>query len=219
MTSKSWSRGYVQAQDVADKRRGGNRVDIPSVRPPRGVAGIKCNPRALSFTNKIALTKILARYQLPAEGGATGAVALQAFVYSPSNRLRGSIQVAIEPDTYGSVVDPAFNVQPTWSIRAYARNPVTGRETPLQQAYPTSGTANLPDAYEFDSAAQLLRVDITVRDDSFSSSYIPNTQRANVMLICTWEPNTEVTPEELKEMEALCSITAREQVLIQNNAV
>lgn len=192
---------------------------LKGLKIPSGIGGVKCMPRNLTFTEKHALQKTLARYVLGGEGGSTGTKNLIASVYSPSNRLRCKITVAFEPDNQSSS-DPAFGATaPTWTIRAMHRNPETGRETPLQIAYPTSGSQSLPDAYEFDSAVELLRVTATVSDTSFASSYVPNTQRCNVVIVAQWEPNVEMSNTERDALYALCSITYGNPTLITNNAV
>lgn len=191
----------------------------PSIAPPSGMGGIKCSPKNLSFTSKHAITTEIAKYVLPAgEGGATGSQTLKALIYSPSNRLRGEIRAVFEPDNQGAP-DPSFNRTPTWFIRAMSRNPQTGREMALQQAYPTTGTKNLPDAYEFDSAAQLLRAEFTLQDDNFAAAFVPNTERAKFLLICTWEPNVEMSNEEFFGLTAQCSVSFGPPKLIANNAV
>lgn len=187
--------------------------------PPKGSPGVKCTPRSLSYTQKHALSKVLVRYVLPAESSRTGTQNIVAYVYSPSSRMRCRITVAIEPDNQGQQGDPAFNVTPQWSITNINRNPETGRETPLQLAYPDTGLADLPDSAEFDTASELFRVNVTLADNAFSSSYIPNTQRANVVLFAHWEPNLEMTKEEYADLTALCSITYGTALEIQNNAV
>lgn len=193
---------------------------MPSIKPPSGVGGVKCSPRNLSFTQKHALVKEIAHYVLPGDAptAATGSQSIKAYIYSPSNRLRGEIRAVFEPDNQGAP-DPSFNRQPTWSIRAMSRNPETGREMSLQQAYPTTGVKSLPDAYEFDSAAQLLRADFTLQDDNFASAFVPNTQRAKFLLICTWEPNVEMSHEESSSLYAQCSVQFGQPIRIQNNAV
>jgi hypothetical protein len=213
--SNEWAKAYGGLADV-NRVRGGHSFPT-MIAPPSGVGGIKCQPRNLSFTSKHALRKELARYLPAGEGGSTGAKAIKAFVYSPSNRLRGGIYVAFEADNLGAP-DPSFVVTPTWTLRAMSRNPETGREVALQQAYPTSGTKNLPDAYEFDSAVQLLRTDVTLQDTNFSVSYVAATERVTCWLICTWEPNTEMSDAERNSLYDQCSISFGQPVLITNTA-
>lgn len=216
----NWVDAYRQSTDVADKRRGGNQVQRGLVPPPpMGVAGLKCTPRSLAFTNKTALSKVLARFIPSGGGGSTGTFTLRPLVYSPSTRFRVSITVAVEPDAPNGT-DPAFVTQPTWAIRTVSRNPETGFESPLQIAYPSGGSTstNLPDGYEFDSAALILRPEITIADTAFSAAYLAASASANLMLHVTWEPNIQISDDEKADLQNLCSITYGAPVVITNNA-
>lgn len=213
-----WTGQYIGATDLKDNRRPGppKHSSIPKGsigNPPVGL------PRNLTFTRKHALQKLMVRFVAAGEGGTTGTQNLKAFIYTPSNRLRVAIYVAFEADNQSSI-DPAFITQPTWSIQAMSRNPESGREVALQLAYPSSGTKNLPDAYEADTALQLLRPNITIADTAFSITYVPVGARASLVLIATWEPNVNFQGSEA-ELEVLynqCSIQFGQPVLLTNNA-
>lgn len=195
------------------------RGDFGALRPPRGIAGIKCQPKQSIITDKHAIVKLLARYLPAGEGGSTGSKTFAPLVYTPSNRLRLAIQMVFEADSPNQkdVVLQAGN-EPTWSIQGMSRNPETGRETALQLAYPSTGTKNLPDGAEFDTAATLLRPNITLKDTNFSTSYVAATERVNALLICTWEPNIEIPFEELQKLYAQCSVGWGQPTLITNSA-
>jgi hypothetical protein len=94
----------------------------------------------------------------------------------------------------------------------------------MQIAYPPlpAITANLPDGYEFDSAVQIARADITLSDTAFNAAYVPLASGCNVFLIATWEPNVDFTAElndnERNRLYSLCSITKPEPLELVNNA-
>lgn len=190
--------------------------------PPTGVAGVKCNPRNLSFTEKpLSIQKTIARFVLPAETSVTGTFTPTALIYTPSVRMRVKVTVAFEPDNQ-SAPDPSFQVgnNPTWNIQAMQRNPETGRESPLRVVYPSAGTQNLPDGYEFDSGSELLRVNIAnLKDTSLAAAFVPNTERCNLVLCVQWEPNVEMSNEERDMLLSKCAVTFGSPIILQNNAV
>lgn len=164
---------------------------------------------------------ILARYVPTGEGGTTGTFPVTCNIYSPSNRLRLSVVATFEPDNT-TTPDPAFVVVPSWSLRAMSRNPESGRETPLQLAYPPPTglvtTMPLPDAYELDSAVKLLRLNATLQDTNFSTAYVAATARVNFIITCTWEPNMDMADAERDFLYGQCSISAQAPKLITNTA-
>lgn len=180
-------------------------------------------PRNTNFSARtFPKTLNVARYVPHGTAGAlTGAQIVTALVYSPSNRLKVCVTVAFEPDNT-TTPDPAFVDQPTWSIRAMSRNPESGRETPMQLAYPPPLGAvtvmPLPDAYEGDSAIKEMRVTLNLNSDNFSAAYVPNTAGVNVVLYVTWEPNVEITDQERDYLYGQCSISAQAPLTIDNNA-
>ncbi len=213
---KNWAAGYGrQASSHFSTAK-------PSLglRPPSGVTDPRCMPKNLSFTGKFAIETLLARYVLPAgEGGTTGTFTLNGLVYSPSNRLTCAISVVIEPDNQSAPDATYFaGSDPTLVMRAMERNPVTGRESALQQIFPTTGTEVIPNAYEISSACELVRVTVVLKDTSFAAAFVPNTQRAQVKMISKWEPNVEMSNEERDSLFARCSVTYGSPALIQNNA-
>jgi hypothetical protein len=218
-SSLDWTKSYSFGQ--VNSWKGGIPKGVMA--PPSGVNNPKCLPKSLGFTEKFAQTKILARFMAVADGvGATGAIpTILAQVYNPSNRLRCIVTIAYEADT--SNVDPAFaTTVPNWSVTPMSKNPVSGRETPLQVVYPEPGTGNqnTPDSYEVDTNIKLLRISLEgLTDASLSASYVPTTGRCNVMLIAEWEPSVEMSKEERDALYAQCVITCGPPVLIVNNAV
>lgn len=164
------------------------------------------------------ISKIIARY---GAGGATGTFNIQGFVNNPSSRLRLKVVVAFEADAT-TAPDPSFAVIPTWSITAMSKNPESGREVPLQRAYPSpSGTATtmpLPDAYEMDTSASLLRINVTLTDTNFSVAYVAAGAFVNCVLYATWEPNELMTEAERDFLYAQCNISAPTVQYIANTA-
>lgn len=154
-------------------------------------------------------------------GAATGPQLINATIYSPSSRFKIYIAVAFEPDNT-TAPDPAFIDVPTWQIRSIGRNPESGRETPLQLAYPPPLGAvtvmPLPDAYEADSAAKELRVTVNLNSDNLSAAYVPAASAMNVVLYVTWEPNTPMPDAERDYLYGQCSISAQAPLSIDNTA-
>lgn len=199
------------------------KPNVPKVRGKFNVSIVRGDlPRTTGFNARTFPRSVtLARFVPTGTGGSTGTFQLQGSVYTPSNRLRLAVVAAFEADN-PSPPDPAFVVQPTWSIRSMSRNPENGKEVPLQLAYPAPGGTNtvlpLPDAYELDSAVKLLRVDLTVTDTAFSIAYVPATASVNLVLYATWEPNTPISDEERDYLYQQCSLSATPPKLITNTA-
>lgn len=214
---KNWASGYGRQASSHYK------TDRPSLglRPPSGVTDPRCMPKNLAFSGKFAIETLLARYVLPAEVGTVGVgtFTLNGLVYSPSDRLKCVISVVIEPDNQ-SAPDASYfaGSEPTLAMRAMERNPVTGRETALQLIFPTTGTEVIPNSYELSSACELIRVTVVLKDTSFSASFVPNTERANVKMIAKWEPNVEMNNAERDSLYARCSVSYGSPQTIQNNA-
>jgi len=222
------SHGGVSAFNAEASVQGAQRGRVggpPSIVIPPGNVTNKGNndlPNSTGFNNRTLPRQVtLARYLPTGTGGVTGAVTAVALIYSPSSRLRLSVVCAFEPDNT-TTPDPSFVIQPTWFVTAMSKNPLTGRETPLQRAYPsptgTATTRNLPDAYELDSAVKLLRVSCALQDTNFSNVYVPNTAAVNLVLYATWEPNVEISDEERDFLYGQCSISAQQPLLINNTA-
>jgi len=147
---------------------------------------------------------------------AADAPVIDVNIYSPSNRLRLAVYGTFEPGP--NTGGPAFvddsdisvyfgTVIPTWQIRAMSKNPRTNRETPLQLAYPAVGTAvPLPDSYEMDSAAKLLRARLFLSGENFvSNANFPSTWKC--VVYATWEPNIPINSDaELDNLYAACHI-------------
>jgi len=210
-----WLNDYSTPWDKADGSRGRN---LPMIRPPKGIGcPVENRPKNSTYSKKHNLSKLLARYVAAGEGGGIGTFSIRPNVYSPSNRLRLSIRIAIEADDLSSP-DPVFVTAASWVVRNLSRNPETGREVALQAAYPSSGTAALPDGFEADTASELFRLDISLADTAFSITYLPVGTRASVWLFSSWEPNVEIPRDELNRLYDACSITWGQPILIQNNA-
>lgn len=219
---KNWADSYANVYQRADKAIGNFFGGPPSgIVPPGGVGGIKCLPRVATFSTKHTLVKTFARYITAGDGGGSTAASnsFKINVYTPSNRLRIAIYVVFEPDTTNLDVAYQAGNENTWSITSMGRNPQTGKETALQNAYPSSGTKNLPDAYEADSAIELLRVNVTLKHNAFSTSYVAATERVNCNLIVTWEPNVPMDEQKFFELCAKCDVSVSgSPTLIQNDA-
>ncbi len=199
-----------------------------SIRPPTRSYGNPGNvspaansdlPKSGPFAGRaFFLSKIIARY---GAGGTAGTFNITGFVANPSPRLRLKIVVAFEADAT-TAPDPSFVVIPTWSIRAMSKNPESGREVPLQLAYPpptgAATTMPLPDAYELDTSAALLRVTVTLTDTNFSIAYVAAGAFVNAVMYATWEPNEPLTDAERDYLYAQCQISAPSVQFIANTA-
>lgn len=192
----------------ADRNRGGRRqrmmrqnVTMPI---PHGPGFPPIPERNDAVVRKNSLQVRVARYDVTSDAD-SAATSIDIMVHTPSNRLRLAVYGVFEAmDTQD---DPVFGATiPQWSIRAMSKNPKTGRESPLQIAYPATGTTvPLPDSYEMDSAVTLLRVRFVLTGTDFDLDWTDGP----VYAICyaTWEPNTPIADEELKELYSACHIT------------
>jgi hypothetical protein len=145
-----------------------------------------------------------------------------AYVSSPSARLRVSILVLAESATRdvsfawrGQLMVPG----PTgFGIWAGSVNPITGKQVVMQQVFGvgpvviatnSAGTAPRPvsDGYEADSAASLYFVQGTMGTNDWSAAAgVLTTDNIKLSVVCTWEPNCEISPEELKLLFAACNV-------------
>ncbi len=220
--SNKWAKEYQLNTDKTDNLRGG----LFGRRSPSGVEHLKIgNVQPINNTpfsgNGFSLERVLARYLPNGAGGLTGEFPLQAFVYTPTSRFRCKISVYFESDN-GSIEFAAGATPPTWRIRAMDRSPTTGREVPLQVAYPSGGGfVNLPDAYEFESAGPISRVELVLNDDAFSQAFAPTNNGVNVKIVASWEPTAgsfESNQSELRRLYGLCSVVIPSFINIDNNA-
>ena len=76
----------------------------------------------------------------------------------------------------------------------------------------------LPDAYELDTAANLLRVTLTLKDTNFSTTYVAANAPVNLVLYATWEQNEPIADSERDYLYSQCDISAGAPVAIVNNA-
>jgi hypothetical protein len=166
--------------------------------PPKGL--VITNP--LGFVNPITggrkrpISKPALRI---ARGAADGQTHNFAFtVLNPSNRLRLIVEAAFESDS-GTELTIA-NI--TWQLKAYARNPATGRSTPMQLIY---GPANAPDGYEVDTAVRELRGTVFVPSTSTFGFAVGDGGFWVVNAI--WESDEDMPDAELAQLFSACSLS------------
>lgn len=151
-----------------------------------------------------------------------------AYVTSPSARLRISIQVLAECATratdfafVGTAANLGGGQASGFGVWAGSINPTTGKQTIMQQVLGTgpvsvtsasAGTAPriYSDGYEADSAASLYLVQGICNTNDWSSlptkGGIQTTDVINLNVVATWEPNCEISSEELKLLFAKCNV-------------
>lgn len=203
----AWARKFANASNLNDRFTGAfNRGNL---RPPGGVPFLKGTPKAEPYTTKHEITKCLATWadSVPSVGGDQ---ALDIRIYTPSVRLREKIVIYYEgnDNAYDPTIYLTGGEGPQWEIFAVSRNPESGRETKLKRAYPPDGstdTKTLPDAYELDSAADILGIEITVNEGDIDTGAAAS--RVNLMISVTWEPNTEISQAELNYLYPLCQVS------------
>ncbi len=203
----------------ADRNRGGRLQRAPrnvTLPIPSGPGMPPIPERNDGVVRKNSLQVRVARYELTIASD-TPTTNVDIFIHTPSNRLRATVYGVFE--AADTSADPIFGAAiPQWSIRAMSKNPKTGRETPLQLAYPSTGTTvPLPDSYEMDTGITLLRVRFELGGTNFSESWTSGPIYA--ACIVTWEPNTPIADEELKILYSACHITpgASGETLINRN--
>lgn len=218
-----WARRFEAQGSLADKRIG--RPSFPGGRgltsgikssknagmpvPPRGT------PIAQNFSEKYSLQKVIARYSHLA-GGLT-ATGLQAFVYTPSDRLTLTLQVFFENDRIVNV-DPSLANIPTWKLDSMAVNAKSGRETFLSVLQATS---NLPDDFITTVPPQLIRVTInSLANNQFNGSYADANDDLNLILQAHWEPNVQtIKRDELDRLYDRCRLAYGQPTIILNNPI
>lgn len=209
-SKRGWARAFADPSNRVDHDTGALNRFNP--RPPSGVMFLKGTPKNEPFTMRHSITKIVASWEDSAS--LSGDFPLDIRVYTPSTRLRLKIVLAYEANDNSFDPEPYLNggTGPTWVINAVSRNAETGRETLLKRAYPASvgalPTTTLPDAYEVDSAAEILQVVFEVSDSDIIN--IAGASRYNLVLTATWEPNTEIPQAELAMLYSLCSVVHNE---------
>lgn len=230
---RDWADGFVSGPQRVDKSRGnlydrGVSTGLGQVPPKSAFI-----PRTDTYTEKFAIPLVLARFSGSLEGDETagaGTTSVFATIYTPAAVLRLGISVFFEADDNNNS-SPVFtlNHAPSWNIRALAKHPQTGRESPLQLAYPPPGftlahypdeTKPLPDSYETESAAQALRVTVNLDSTQFRQSYIPPTKGANVIIVATWEMADEAAAGfRRSQLFRQCSATCGEPPHLLNQSV
>jgi len=223
---KGWANQFVMPGGRQDNRIGGigpsgfDKHSANGIRssknaaiavPPRGV------PTPQNFTDKYSLQQRLLTWDTAVSGNVP--TALHALVYTPSNRLILTLQIAIEPDNL-IATDPTFNVQPTWSVRRMIINSTSGRETPASQFYPSTGVANIPDETIIPDAPELVRVEITNIDDQQFNTAPYTTSNVALVLQAKWEPDVQtIPPAELQRLYSRCRSAYGQPVVILNNPI
>ena len=196
--------------------------------PPKAVLV----PNTQAFTDRYTIPTLLARYVVTGGQIDVDGFDFHAFVYTPSTRLRCRMNVFFEADG-GFQDDPVFLVVPNWRIMNMARNPYSGRESPLQQLYPVTnpgvlpfnagvdgatGFAPLPDSFTLDNAGELVRLDIHFDNGQFNVlTYAP--EGVNAYLVVSWEPNVPIGPAELASFYRDCKVVYGSVPLIQKGVV
>lgn len=181
--------------------------------PPRGV------PNPQNFTEKCSLQKRLLTWSPTGTGNVPDE--LHALIYTPSNRLIVTVQMAIEPDALVAT-DPTFNgAGPQWSVNRMIINSTSGRETPASLYYPSAGgTADIPDEIIIPDAPELMRVNVTgLAIDNFNTAPYTTTNVALVLQV-KWEPDVQTIPkDELKRLYERCRIAYGEPAIILNSPI
>ncbi len=232
---KKWAQQYKSAANPTIKRTslqtGPNPVGGKSPRGTSSPPKASRVPNTQAFTDRYPITLLLARYAQVGAAQVESGFNLQAFVYTPSTRLRCRINVFFEADA-DLGADPTFITQPVWSITSMARNAISGRQSALQSLYPSvtpgqyqfaggsvgaSGVADLPDEFTLDNAGELVRVNIRLDNNQFNEAYAPDDDEhdVNCMLGVTWEPNTMIGAAELNSFYRDCKVSYGAAPIIQ----
>lgn len=223
---KNWASQFVMPGTAEDNRIGGigrrgfDKHSVNGIRSSKN-AGMAVPPRGTplpqGFTEKYALQQRLLTWDVT--GGGAIPTALHALVYTPSNRLILTLQLALEPDNL-IATDPSFSLTPQWQIRRMIINPRSGRETPASVFYPDTGTADVPDEIIVPDAPELLRVDVTNIDDQQFNTAPYTTSNIALVLHAKWEPDVQTIPgPELARLYDRCKIAYGTAVVILNNPI
>lgn len=220
-----WTRQYVKA----DRSLAVINNTVPRiVVPPRGSTQLNCDvtPKQEAYGgNRYTITTIAAIYD---EANAVNTdVFPEITVYTPSSLLRVSLRVAFESQTPGNARSSNFGTDgfffpalhttnfPKWRIIAVSQDPVTGVLAPLTQVYPADTDQppttfrKLPDGYEADTAAPVLRAYLTLNRQNFDTSYFATTDVVHCKVYTCWEPNdgTLLGTQKLADLYTQCKVT------------
>jgi hypothetical protein len=116
--------------------------------------------------------------------------------------------------TYG------IDVTPKWDLVACDINPSTGVETVMNYLYPkvdgssaTFQAPQLPDAYELDTACNLVRVDLYL-----NHADLPTATNCDLILSANWEADPTMKDEDRKYLFTQCNISGPNEPLAIRNA-
>lgn len=172
---------------------------------------------------------VVARY---ANTSALTSAVWDALVKSPSARLRVSVAVAAECQSK----DVSFSfrkMKPSvagqgpsgWGVWNALQNPVTGQTSTLGQIFGESTSRPYGDLFEASSAASLYLLRGRVQSTDWLASNFTNgtetvvssTDVIQLKVVATWEPIVEISPVELSQLFAGCSLQATVAATVNQN--
>lgn len=166
----------------------------------------------------------------------------QVKVYTPSSRLRVSIQISfqiLQDLSFGVVAadvpvwNDVDNSPYVWNVESWFRDPKTGDEGPLERVYPAADVDSItPGGFEDDTAAAVLVANLKFLYNAFDGYIYPensfdglfrmhgtNTHpRIQVVAIVTWEPNVPMSDAEAKALFQECNVEATGIIAPYNTA-
>lgn len=137
---------------------------------------------------------------------ALGVIDFVVEVHTPSARLAGALEVFFEPDNQSSVL---VSLNAEWALRAYTFGVNKDRAflnyvDPVQVPFPAVlSTYPLPRSYEWNTGIRLLQAQLALGD---ASSEGPVLSPGIYYARARWEPNTDISDEELVQLFNECSI-------------
>lgn len=134
-------------------------------------------------------------------GATSGAGTATIDINTPSSRLTCGVQVFVERDGMISEAPVAVGAIPiAGTLSAMGVNPLTGNHMQLQPI----ASFQPPYAFQVDPAYRQVRLGLTLeyRNWVYSATFVKGTLK----VCATWEPNVEMSSDELNRLMAMCSI-------------
>jgi len=205
------------AQRIAFNRAPINPI-MGGVRPPGNktwIAPQKADQPTNAVIGKVfSKSYTIAKFRSASGDATTPSYYQRILITNPSSFMRLRIVASFAPvpglaNPYTGVLDYGIGITPKWDLVACDINPSTGVETIMNYIYPkvdgsspTFAAPQLPDAYELDTACNLIRADIYL-----TRADLPTSTNCDLVLSATWEADPTMKDEDRKYLFSQCNIS------------
>lgn len=195
----AWTNAYVQAENKLGTPHG-----YKGSRPYPGGQRVGVNPVINNgpFANQANAQVVpLALYDASVSNNRS--VLTTVDIKTPSSRLTTCIQLMLDRNDQISEIPPAQGAVPlVATLYALGVNPLTGAQSVMQAL----ASYNPPAMFQIDPGYRSTRLVLPLdyRNFFFSEGVF---QKGTLKLIATWEPNCEMSQDELNRLQAACSVS------------